>query len=379
VNGRPVASVIIPNYNYARFLPAAIDSALRQTYRPLEVIVVDDGSTDGSHEIIAQYGKAISAIFKPNRGQDSAINAGFAASHGDVVCFLDADDLLEPGAMTSAVAEFERDADVVKVHWPLWMIDLHGRRTGAVVPASTLPEGVLLEAVASAGPGAYTTPPTSGNAWARRLLERVLPIPEANIRSGSADMFLSAVAPLYGRVGRLATPHGAYRAHGGNGYLGRQLDRLPLMVAAWEQQAAILASRLAERGIPVDPSAWRRGSWLHRLERATSQLSRLLPPAAPFILVDEEQWGMPDVLFGRRRLPFLERDGVWWGPPPDDVTAMRELERLRAAGVAAIVFAWPAFWWLAHYAGFHGHLKAKFRCLLENEELVVFALDDVGG
>jgi hypothetical protein len=148
------------------------------------------------------------------------------------------------------------------------------------------------------------------------------------------------------------------------------------MLSAWEQQAAVLDARLADLGIRADLAAWRRRSWLHRLERATRSLRDMLPAAAPFILVDEDQWAVGDVFQGRRRLPFLERDGVWWGRPADDMTAVRELERLRAAGAAAIVFAWPAFWWLEHYAGFRAHLKREFRCLTENEDLIVFALDE---
>jgi hypothetical protein len=274
------------------------------------------------------------------------------------------------------VTEFERDPDVVKVHWPLRKIDAGGRPIGVLVPGSPLAEGTLLDVVAAAGPGGYTTPPTSGNAWSRTMLDAVFPIPEATIPSGGADMLLSALAALHGRVARLISPHGAYRAHGGNGYLGRELQRLPLMLATWEQNAAILAARLAERGVRADPAAWRRASWLHRLERATRALPAVLPPASPFILVDEEQWAIGDVFYGRRCLPFPERNGVWWGPPADDATAVRELERLRAAGAAAIVFAWPAFWWLEHYAGLRTHLRTRFDCVSESDEVIVFALDE---
>ena len=85
-------TILINNYNYARFLPAAIDSALSQTYHPLEVVVVDDGSTDESLDIIRDYGDRVRPVFKSNGGQASAFNAGFAASRGEVICLLDADD-----------------------------------------------------------------------------------------------------------------------------------------------------------------------------------------------------------------------------------------------------------------------------------------------
>jgi len=79
---QPLVSIIINNYNYARFLRDAIDSALNQTYDRTETIVVDDGSTDNSREIIAGYGDRIIPVLKENGGQNSAFDAGFAASAG---------------------------------------------------------------------------------------------------------------------------------------------------------------------------------------------------------------------------------------------------------------------------------------------------------
>src|SRR5215468_5551807 len=101
-----LASIIISSYNYGRFLKEAIDSALNQTYPNTEVIVVDDGSTDNSREIIASYGDQVIPVLKPNGGQASAFNAGFLLSRGEVVCFLDADDALLPTAIERAVSVF---------------------------------------------------------------------------------------------------------------------------------------------------------------------------------------------------------------------------------------------------------------------------------
>ena len=89
-DSKPLVSIVIDNFNYGRFLGAAIDSALAQTYPHVELIVVDDGSTDDSREVISSYGDRVSAVFKPNGGHASAFNAGFRASHGCIVMFLDA-------------------------------------------------------------------------------------------------------------------------------------------------------------------------------------------------------------------------------------------------------------------------------------------------
>ena len=86
-NRLPLASIIITNYNYEKFLLRAIDSALRQTYPKKEIIVVDDGSTDSSRQIINSYGNKIIPVFKENGGEISASNAGFFASKGEVIFF----------------------------------------------------------------------------------------------------------------------------------------------------------------------------------------------------------------------------------------------------------------------------------------------------
>src|SRR5687768_8148568 len=192
---RPLASVVVNNYNYARFLPHAIDSALAQTYAPLEVIVVDDGSTDESRAVIQSYGDRIIALLKENGGQASAFNAGFAAARGDVIVFLDADDVLLPDAVQQAMAAFA--PGVVKVHWPLWEIDQAGHRTGIVHPERALEEGNLKERSTLSGPVAGNSPPTSGNAWSRHLLEQVLPMPEQEFRI-NADGYLLTLAWIYG-------------------------------------------------------------------------------------------------------------------------------------------------------------------------------------
>src|SRR5215212_8459413 len=99
----PLASVIINNFNYGRFLREAIDSALAQDYPATEVVVVDDGSTDDSRAVIESYRDRVRAVFKENGGQGSAYNAGVPVSRGEYVCMLDADDTLDPTAIRQAM------------------------------------------------------------------------------------------------------------------------------------------------------------------------------------------------------------------------------------------------------------------------------------
>ena len=82
------------------------------------------------------------------------------------------------------------------------------------------------------------------------------------------------------------------------------------------------------------------------------ELVAMIPKECSFVLVDDD--GLEgEVTKGLRVIGFIERDGVYWGPPPDDETAIREFERLRRAGARFMVFAWTAFWWLDVYTGLH--------------------------
>jgi hypothetical protein len=112
--------------------------------------------------------------------------------------------------------------------------------------------------------------------------------------------------------------------------------------------------------------------WQTGPSAAADQIRALIPDRETFILVDEEQ--LAGQLGTAKRLPFLEKDGQYWGPPPDDALAISELERLRAGGASFIVFAWPAFWWLDYYTGLRRYLDANSRCTRENDRIVVFDL-----
>ena len=92
----PLVSAVIPTYNYAQYLPEAVESALAQTYPNMEVIVVDDGSTDRTRECLAPYRERIAYIYQPNRGLSAARNTGIAAARGEWIALLDSDDTWHP-------------------------------------------------------------------------------------------------------------------------------------------------------------------------------------------------------------------------------------------------------------------------------------------
>lgn len=220
-------SVVVTNHDYGEFLAAALDSALAQDHAAVECVVVDDGSTDDSWSVIDRYRDRVIAMRGPNLGQGHAVNVGFAATSGDVVIFLDADDRLHPSTARRVAEIFAERAHLARVQIPLAVIDGAGRPTGELLPRvpHSLFRGDARGPLLSC-PDDIVWQPTSGNAFSRGALERVLPMDAERYRL-CADYHLSTLAPLYGEVEVLDHVGGDYRIHGGNGHLGRtSLDRV---------------------------------------------------------------------------------------------------------------------------------------------------------
>jgi glycosyltransferase involved in cell wall biosynthesis len=375
MNSTALASVIINNFNYGHFLAQAVESALGQTYSNREVIVVDDGSTDDSREVISRYGNKIIPVLKTNEGQASAFNAGIAASRGKVILFLDADDFLLPTAFEKSVPAFD-DFNVAKAHWPMWIVDETGRKTGHLIPNRPLSEGDLRDAIMRGGPMSAVNSPTSGNAWARSFLEKVLPIRECGDKHG-ADAYLFTLAPIFGRVAQISEPQSCYREHP-KSFSGKGPEfRIRRDVRRYEFHCSILSEYLDGMGIKAAPQNWQGPDtvygWMKGMLALPREISPIIPKGAKFILVDEGQLGaefFPDW----QAIPFTEKDGKYWGPPADDENAIAELNRQRAAGAKYILFTVSCFWWLEHYPGFRHYLSANFRHRSAGENLIVFEL-----
>jgi glycosyltransferase involved in cell wall biosynthesis len=371
---KTLASIIITNYNYGSFLPEAIESALNQSYQPTEVIVVDDGSTDNSQQIIASYGEKIVPVLKDNGGQASAFNAGFAISSGEVICFLDSDDVLLPSGIERAVKILRDDPHAVKVHWPLRVIDVDSNLLEKVDCEEILPEGNLYDEQLKYGIEGHIFPPTSGNVWLRSYLEKILPMPETNYRL-NAESYLGFLAPFSGSIRRINDYQSLYRIHGSNGTNKRTYN---WRLSHYYYEERVLREYLQKQGIKVNGAFEYREdschSYLQRMVELGKELGSLIAQGQNYILVDMDELGHHQLLENCQAIPFLEKEGVYWGPPSDDAMAIKELERLHCEGASFIVFAWPAFWWLDYYVEFNHYLHTKFCCVLNNERLIVFDL-----
>jgi hypothetical protein len=224
---QPLISVVITCYNYARYVAEAIDSALGQDYPNKEVIVVNDGSTDGSLAIIARFQGRIEIVDKPNGGCISAYNRGFEASRGEIVIFLDADDKLEPNALGEVARAWSPACS--KVQYDLRIIDAEGLDLGRRFCNFTADYDARAVAKSFAAFGTYRWPVTVGNAYARAFAREVFPLEPGNYPDG----VLNTLAPLYGAVVTIARPLACYRLHGANGWsLGSAVKtKLPQLIS----------------------------------------------------------------------------------------------------------------------------------------------------
>jgi len=217
----PLVSVLINNYNYRRFLPDAIESVLNQTYQNIEVIVVDDGSTDDSRAVLAEFSGRIIAVLKENGGQASAFNAGYAACRGEIVCFLDADDWFAPTKVAAIVDQFAEHPDSGWLVHRLMHVDNDRNSTSVMELANFTPPPVIsgdYREIARSGKDRNLPwlPATSGICFRRGLLEKILPVPLA-LRI-TADNYLKCAGLLTSPLLALEQKLAFQRIHGTNAY-----------------------------------------------------------------------------------------------------------------------------------------------------------------
>jgi hypothetical protein len=249
-----VVDIVINNHNYGAVLTEAIESACAQTHERVNVVAVDDGSTDDSRQVLARYGDRIGLVLQENGGQAAALNAGVERCRGDVVIFLDADDVLRPEAAARVAAAFAADEELSKVQFRMETIDAQGRPTGELKPAAhlPLPSGDVRSAEL-AYPYDLVWMATSANAFRTETLRRILPIPVEEYPVTGADWYLVHLSTLLGRVASLDTVGAGYRVHGANSYeleAGRlDLDHLRQAIGFAASTSRELLRLAAELGL----------------------------------------------------------------------------------------------------------------------------------
>jgi glycosyltransferase involved in cell wall biosynthesis len=269
-------SIIIANYNYRDYVGAAIESALAVDWPEKEVIVVDDASSDDSRNIIEGFDGRVAAYFRPKSHQLGAHMFGFEQSTGEIIVFLDADDLLEPEIMQE-VAKVWRPG-ISKVQYRMNVIDKAGNPLGSAIPQfppQDDPEGLRREFLRTM---AYTTPPGTGNAYSRRFLYDAF---ASSPSIPQSDAVLLTLAPLFGDVLTVRKPLARYRWHDASYGGMRTLDTFKLRERLYQDvaKAQLFTSVSRQLGLAVPPDPL--SASLHHLQyRIASYLVE--PSAHPF-------------------------------------------------------------------------------------------------
>jgi glycosyltransferase involved in cell wall biosynthesis len=214
-----LVSIIIGNYNYGHFVAEAIESALGQSYRDIEVIVIDDGSTDDSRGVIDRFGDRIKRIYVRNGGHAEVFNIGFRASSGQIICMLDADDYFFPSKVERVVSLYREHPEAEFVFHALNRVDA----TGAVLGRE--PRTANGQMIGHQKSRFFHAPPTTGTTYRREFLERIFPVPKPAFMGADNFTKFAAMATTQGYYSPEVL--GVLRLHGSNhGSMGMPVERL---------------------------------------------------------------------------------------------------------------------------------------------------------
>lgn len=324
----PSVSFVINNHNYGRYLSKCIDSALGQSH-PVEVVVVDDGSSDESPRILDHYSGAATIVRQENRGQGAAVNRGVLASTGEIVCLLDSDDWSRNDRSRTVAQHFQAGPGIDWLIHDMSLVDAAGMPLADSLYTFAAPATPVRDLVTLGDtPGS-----TSGLCFRRQLLQRIGDIPE-NVFSASADGYLICSAAFLGRLDTLQIPLSIRRLHASSVTApswrnASQSIRRIRMKHEISERVAELAAQLPEPDADIARAA-ARGTWwqakadLQHLKTGPEQSVASLASAWLRFAGAVGATSMP----AARKAGFIVRDGF--------LTALPGAAFARA-------------WWMLHY------------------------------
>jgi glycosyltransferase involved in cell wall biosynthesis len=230
--------VIINSFNYAQYIEEAIDSVLSQDFPrdQMEILVIDDGSTDDTEVRVRKYGSRLKYLYKPNGGQASALNLGFDNAQGEIIGLLDADDYWLPTKIKRVVQAFQSNPEVGMVYHRLLELDSDsGVRSDASFSAIS---GIVCQSRRDLL--SYMVYPTSALAFRRNSLVTLLPIPKA--LTIQADAYLAGLVIFLAPILAVNESLAVYRIHGKN------LFHLP----SGEPNSNVIRRRVETRRVLID-------------------------------------------------------------------------------------------------------------------------------
>ena len=387
--------------------PRALEQLLERTRLPFRLVVVDADMPavfrGPVERLVAGVANATILRADDSVSSNAARNLVVGACETDYLCLIENDVLVEEGWLAALVAACEEDpADVAapllleprgdgdKVHFDDRLG--HIRRDPATGRLEILPRETRLETDRGAPRRATDFVEMHCVLFRREALERMGPFDEE--QSGArAEVDLSLALHAAGlrtllepasRVTFSAPPpvHPEERSYylrywdlEGNAADHRTIETRWNVVECPSAMGFVAGRRRILDASDPTEQLRRFHDDVEGQILAARELAEVVPESDLVVLVDDAQWVAPEIAGPRPTLPFLEKDGQYWGSPPDDATAVAELERLRGEGASFLVVGWPAFWWLDHYRAFAEHLRESLRrSCLENERLVVFDL-----
>ena len=276
----PTVTVLIDTFNHERFIEAAILSVLAQDFPAVEteILVVDDGSTDRTPEIVLRFGPRVRLIQKKNGGQASAFNVGISEAHGDIIAFLDGDDWWAPNKLSHAMEYLTDHREVGVLGHGIYEVDTVLGHTREILPlksreisfASTEGAAFFRQTMCFFG--------TSRLLVRKKIAQKVIPIPESI--AIEADEFLAIMSIAYSRAVLLTEPLTYYRLHQDNLYQIRSRDgrKLARMRTAIEALAHELPTRLKLASIGSEQIEL----LVHTLENGARELKLRLDGGMPW-------------------------------------------------------------------------------------------------
>lgn len=398
----PKLTVVVLTYNRPGTLVPSLDSILAQDYDDFGVLVMDNCSTDDTPRIVQSYAARDSRVRHVRNEKNIGIarnwNRGLALNTSPYVCVCHDDDLMLSGFLRQTVEVLERHPSVGFVLVQPQFIDQDGipkdvQDVGNI--RDGLMSGIELTELWVNGRGGGIFPPAI--VMRRSAVMEALPVESPHTRGFIDLSFYYRMAALHD-VYFIRKPLVQYRVHGGSdtellhreagatpwyGDVATRIDSIATLLqsprAADQTYRDWLADRLlylhkhASAAIhPSIPAMYH--SWETRLGMVQGQLLKLTSAGERILLVDDGQLGLSADWNGRLILPFLERDGGYWGPPDDDAHALRELDRMIASGLRWIVIAWPCFWWLDRYWRLRDRLAGSYPCRVDSPHVVAYEL-----
>lgn len=395
---QPTATIAIPTYNRSALLKISLDSVLSQTYSNFTVLVLDNASSDNTKDVVNSFSDPRIRYIRndQNIGQMENWNLAIALNQSPFLCILQDDDLLRTGFLEASLESLENNPSAAFSYTLVDYIDGDGKRLrvqeepdvspglldGAQFlhliakgcPCTIAASSVLMRASSLRRAGVFDSAHCK-HTYDRNLYYRLASyfdlyfIPQAlaqvRLHASQASAFNWRSAESTGPVAAPAERIDAiaYLMHS-----PRAEDR---HYRAWlADQLLLMNARQSEALHPFIPGLyWTYGE---RLQIAIRNMTHHIAPGQTLVLADEGQWAL--AFKDRKVIPFVEREGAYWGPPADDQAAISEIERLRALGAEFFVLGWPAFWWFDYYLEFRGYLETTFACLLKNSRLVIFDL-----